>query len=34
MSWHNGLSRPSFAAAIFLCIGVLAAYAQDDVAAR
>jgi hypothetical protein len=34
MSWHNGLSRPSFAAAIFLCIGVLTAYAQDDVVER
>ncbi len=34
MSRHNWLSRPSFAAAIFLCVGALAAYAQDDVIER
>jgi hypothetical protein len=34
MSRHNRLSSPSFAAAIFLCIGGLAAYAQDDVIER
>src|ERR1700731_4646922 len=34
MSWHDRLSRPSFAAAMILCIGTLAAYAQDDVIER
>jgi hypothetical protein len=34
MSRHNRLSRPSFAAAIILCIGALAARAQDDVIER
>ena len=34
MSRHNRLSRPSFAAAIVLCIGALAAHAQDDVIER
>jgi hypothetical protein len=34
MSRHNRLTSPSFAAAIFLCIGALAAYAQDVVIER
>jgi hypothetical protein len=34
MSRYNRLSRPSFAAAIVLCIGALAAHAQDDVIER
>jgi hypothetical protein len=34
MSRYNRLSRLSFAAAIVLCIGALAAHAQDDVIER
>ena len=34
MSRYNRLSRPSFAAAIVLCIGALTVYAQDDVVER
>jgi hypothetical protein len=34
MSRHDRLSRLSFAAAMTLCIGTLAAYAQDDIIER
>jgi hypothetical protein len=34
MCRRNGLVRPSFAAAMILCVGVLAAYAQDAVFER
>jgi hypothetical protein len=34
MSRHSRFSYPSFAAAMILCVGTLAAYAQDDVVER
>ena len=34
MSEHNRLRRHALAAALFLCIGAFAAYAQDDVVER